>query len=308
MKYHGLGKGLGALISNRNINTATPSGKLEGAIFYIEISKIYPNPDQPRREFDDDQLNELADSIRDYGILQPLVVSKIEQITQSGIDVKYQLIAGERRLRASKLAGLLEVPIIIRKVAPKENLEIAIIENVQRADLNAIERGAAYQRLMDEYGLSQQEVASRVGKSRESIANVIRLLNLPEEIKSSLCVGKINEGHARAILAIKDAKDQMDLFYKIINMGLNVREVENIARMTRNSPRAVFILDADTKSLVSQLEESLGTKVKITPTAKGGKIMIEYYNQDDLENIVVKICGPGSAVFEQDQFSGENLS
>lgn len=299
MKYHGLGKGLGALISNRNMDTAVQSSKPEGAIFSIEINKIYPNPDQPRREFNDVQLKELADSIRDYGILQPLVVSKIEQITPSGIDVKYQLIAGERRLRASKLAGLLEVPVIIRKVAPKENLELAIIENVQRADLNAIERAAAYQRLVEEYGLSQQEVAGRVGKSREAVANVMRLLNLPEEIKASLCAGKINEGHARAILAVKEPKDQMDLFYKILNMGLNVREVENIARIAsgKNSPRAVFVLSADTKNLISQLEESLGTKVKITPTAKGGRILIEYYNQDDLENIVVKICGPNKTMF-----------
>lgn len=304
MKYHGLGKGLSALITNKNISNHSQPAVLSAsssreAIFYIETSKIYPNPDQPRREFDNDQLKELADSIRDYGILQPLVVSKIEQITPSGIDVRYQLIAGERRLRASKLAGLLEVPVIVRKVAPKENLELAIIENVQRADLNAIERAAAYQKLIDEYGLSQQEVAGRVGKSREAVANVMRLLNLPEEIKSSLCSGKINEGHARAILAIKDTKDQMDLFYKIVNMGLNVREVENLARMSSlaRSPRSIFVLDINTKNLVSQLEESLGTKVKITPTAKGGKIMIEYYNQDDLENIVVKVCGPNRGMF-----------
>lgn len=297
MKYHGLGKGLGALISNKNANVAPQSGKSGDAIFYIETNKIHPNPDQPRREFDESELGELADSIRDYGIIQPLVVSKVEQITSSGIDVRYQLIAGERRLRASKLAGLLEVPVIVKKVSPKENLELAIIENVQRADLNAIERAAAYQKLMDEYGLSQQDVASRVGKSREAVANVMRLLNLPDEIKSSLCLGKINEGHARAILAVKDAKDQMDLFYKIVNMGLNVREVENIARAVKNSPRANFVLSADTKNLVSQIEESLGTKVKITPTAKGGKLLIEYYNQDDLENIVVKICGPNRGMF-----------
>lgn len=302
MKYHGLGKGLGALISNRNNGQSHDvqyfgGHKLSDAIFYIEIDKIHPNPDQPRREFDDTQLRELADSIRDHGILQPLVVSKIERVSANGLEVSYQLIAGERRLRASRLAELLQVPVIIRKATPKENLELAIIENVQRADLNAIERGAAYQKLMDEYGLSQQDVAGRVGKSREAVANVIRLLNLPEEIKSSLCSGKINEGHARAILAIKDTKDQMDLFYKIVNMGLNVREVENMARTTKNSPRAVFVLDADTKNLVSQIEESLSTKVKITPTAKGGKIMIEYYNQDDLENIVVKICGPNRGMF-----------
>jgi ParB family chromosome partitioning protein len=199
IKYHGLGKGLGALINKKTDSMASidPASSVSGiknseAIFYIEIDKVHPNPDQPRREFDEAELYNLSISIREHGILQPLVVSRVENITASGIDVKYQLIAGERRLRASKLAGLFQVPVIVKKVTPKENLELAIIENVQRSDLNAVEKAVAYQRLIDEYGLSQADVAGRVGKSRESVANVLRLLNLPQEIREAISVGKIN--------------------------------------------------------------------------------------------------------------------
>lgn len=299
MKYHGLGKGLGALIAkkpeiiNANSGEASVSSvaiKNSDAIFYIEIEKIHPNPDQPRREFDEKELQDLAGSIREHGILQPLVVSKVENATPSGMAVSYQLIAGERRLRASKLAGLFQVPVIVKKVTPKENLEWAIIENVQRSDLNAIEKAIAYQKLMDEYGLSQADVAGRVGKSRESVANVIRLLTLPQEIKDAVSVGKINEGHARAILMIRDPKAQMDLFYKIVNMGLNVREVETIAR-SASPVKARFVeIDPNAKYLISQLEDAIGAKISLKPKSKGGKLIIEYYETTDLENIVNKIC------------------
>lgn len=298
MKYHGLGKGLSALIvkkTDANINSTESISAFSGiknseAIFYIEIDKIHPNPDQPRREFDEKELQDLAGSIREHGILQPLVVSKIESATPSGMLVSYQLIAGERRLRASKLAGLLHVPVVIKKATPRENLEWAIIENVQRSDLNAIERAVAYQRLIDEYGLSQVDVAGRVGKSRESIANVLRLLNLPQEIKDAISAGKINEGHARAILMAKDPKSQMDLFYKILNMGLNVREVESLAKGVDQMRVRFASIDPNARYLISRLEDMVGAKVSLKPKTKGGRIIIEYYKSEDLENIVNKIC------------------
>lgn len=260
------------------------------AIFYIEISKINPNPQQPRKEFEESQLRDLSDSIREHGILQPLVVSKLEKISPNGIEVSYQLVAGERRLRAAKLAGLFQVPTIIRKTTPKENLELAIIENVQRSDLNAMERAMAYQKLIEEYNLTQQEVASRVGKSREAVANLLRLLNLPQEIKDAISSGKINEGHARAILMVKDSQNQMDLFYKILNMGLNVREVENIARTVLSGVKKITEIDPNVKFMASQIEDAVGAKVSVQPRAKGGRIIIEYYHPSDLENIVSKIC------------------
>ncbi len=296
MKYHGLGKGLGALISkkidyNNTESALNNAGVKNGdAIYYIEIDKIHPNPEQPRCDFNEEELKDLAESIRSYGILQPLVVSKVEKITSAGIEVAYQLIAGERRLRASKLAGLFQVPVIIRKATPRENLELAIIENVQRSDLNAIERAVAYQKLMEEYNLSQQEMASRVGKSRESVANLIRLLNLPQEIKDAVSGGKINEGHARAILMVRDFKAQMDLFYKILNMGLNVREVESMAKTASGKSKKFIEIDSNMRFLISKLEDVMGMKVSVQPKTKGGKIIIEYYELNDLENIIAKIC------------------
>ncbi|KKQ58786.1 MAG: chromosome segregation DNA-binding protein [Parcubacteria group bacterium GW2011_GWD1_38_16] len=295
MKYHGLGRGLGALISKKDNSTNEvfrdnfSDAKNGDAVFYIEIEKINPNPEQPRKEFNEDQLRNLSDSIREYGILQPLVVSKLEKISSSGIEVSYQLIAGERRLRAAKLSGLFQVPVIIRKTTPKENLELAIIENVQRSDLNAIERAVAYQKLIEEYNLTQQEVAARVGKSREAVANLLRLLNLSQEIKDAISSGKINEGHARAILMVKDQRGQMDLFYRILNMGLNVREVENIARTALARVKKIIEIDPNMKFMVSQIEDAVGAKVSVQPRAKGGRIIIEYYQSSDLENIVNKI-------------------
>lgn len=299
MKYHGLGKGLGALITKKENQSGgepqLPAGITvpvrSDAVFYIEVDKINPNPDQPRKEFDEAHIKDLANSIREHGILQPLVVTKEEKVSPTGIDVSYQLIAGERRLRAAKLAGVPQVPVIVKKVTPQENLELAIIENVQRSDLNALERAIAYQKLMDEYGLGQQDVAVRVGKSRESIANLMRLLNLPQEIQDAIASGKINEGHARAILMVKDEKSQMDLFYKILNMGLNVREVENIARTASARVKPAIDLDPNIKYMATQLEDVIGAKVSLQPKKKGGKIVIQYFDSDDLGNIIGKICG-----------------
>lgn len=297
MKYHGLGRGLGALISKK-INTdenKADSGSLKsgGAVFYIEIKKIHPNPQQPRKEFGEKELKELSNSIYEHGVLQPLLVSKIEQTTPSGIEVSYQLIAGERRLKAAQMAGFVEVPVIIKKANSRQNLEIAIVENVQREDLNPMERAMAYKKLLDEFNLTIQTVAEKVGKSREAVANLLRLLNLPREIQDAISSGQITEGHARAILMVKDQKEQMDLFHKILNLGLKVREVENIARRVGDGASARKIQEAlspQARFLVSRLEDALKTKVNFLPRAKGGKVVIECYSHDDLENIVSKIC------------------
>lgn len=298
MKYHGLGRGLGALISKKIITEESKmSGgnlKSSGAVFYIETGNIHPNPEQPRRDFDEKELNELAQSIREYGVLQPLLVSKVEDMTLMGIGVSYQLIAGERRLRAAQKAGLSEVPVIIKKTTPRQDLEIAIVENVQRADLNPLERAVAYKRLMEDHGLIAQQMADKIGKSRESVANLLRLLNLPQEIQDAISSGHITEGHARAILMVKDPKEQIDLFRKILNMGLKVREVENMARLISAGAAARKIkeeLSPQARFLVSRLEDILKTKVNFLPRAKGGRVVIECYSHGDFENVVSKICG-----------------
>lgn len=298
MKYHGLGKGLGALISKKTnvVESKIETGDLKssGAVFYIETEKIHPNPQQPRREFNEKELSDLAQSIREYGVLQPLLVSKVEDMTSFGIGVSYQLIAGERRLRAAQKAGLAEVPVIIRKTTPRQDLEIAIVENVQREDLNPMERAVAYKKLIEDYSLTAQAMADKIGKSRESVANLLRLLNLPPEIQDAISAGHITEGHARAILMVKDPKEQIDLFRKILNMGLKVREVENMARLVSAGSAARKLkeeLSPQARFLVSRLEDTLKTKVNFMPRAKGGRVVIECYSHDDFENVVSKICG-----------------
>jgi ParB family chromosome partitioning protein len=201
-------------------------------VFYIELSKIHPNPFQPRRSFDEEALKSLSDSIREYGILQPIVVTRLEKETPNGRVVEYELIAGERRFRAAESIGLAEIPAIIRREqSDKVKLELAMIENVQRENLNPIECAIAYKRLIDEFELTQKEVAKRIGKSREVVANTVRLLNLPELYQSSLVEGRITEGHARPLLMLSDYPDeQKQLFHNIIDKTLSVRAAERIAR------------------------------------------------------------------------------
>ncbi|MEK7147232.1 MAG: ParB/RepB/Spo0J family partition protein [Patescibacteria group bacterium] len=267
-------------------------------IFHIEVEKIKPNPFQPRRDFNQESLKELSESIREFGILQPLVVSKIEKETPTGADVEYQLIAGERRLMAAKLIGWERVPVIVRQVdEKKERLELAIIENVQRSDLNPLETARAYARLQEEFRLTQREVAQRIGKSRETVANTLRLLDLPAFIQEALSQNKISESHARALLAVADAAQQTNLFNELVKSNLSVRELRRkIADAAGVQPAGdvdseIDRIKADPESelLSVRLEEALGTRVKVRKIGERGKIMIKFYSREELENILSKI-------------------
>ena len=265
----------------------------------IETEHITPNPHQPRRDFDEESLRELASSIREFGILQPLVVSKIEKEIETGTVVEYQLIAGERRWRAAKILGLERVPAIIKSVnLERERLEMAVIENVQRADLNPIEAARAYARLQDEFGLTQREVAARLGKSREVIANTVRLLNLPSQIQEALTKGHINESQGRLLLAVVDLAQQQTLFDDLLKNNLSVRELKSrIQRLNDSSKEksteeesgAATAIDPETQALQRQLEEFLGTKVKLEKSGPTGRLTIIFYSPEELRGIVQKL-------------------
>lgn len=268
------------------------------AVFHIEADKIKPNPHQPRKTFDEESLKELADSIRELGIIQPLVVSKTEKETETGADVEYQLIAGERRLMAAKMLGLERVPVVIRRFSQKsEQLEMAIVENLQRLDLNPIEVARAYAKLQDEFNLTQREVAVRVGKSREVVANTLRLLHLPTEIQEAVAADKINESQARLLLSVDDPIEQQSLFSEIVSKNLSVREIRSrLGRQkAKEAPAEEIELAADPETLHLQekLAGVLGTKVKISkgypPAGGGGKIVISFFSPEELYGIVHKI-------------------
>ncbi len=290
----------GARLSSKKLSA-------EDSIFYIETEKIKPNPHQPRRDFNEESLKELASSIREHGIIQPIVVSKIENETDFGTTVEYQLIAGERRLRAAKLAGLERVPTIIKNIIKDaEHLELAIIENLQRADLNSIETARAYAKLQDVFGLTQREVAQRLGKSRETIANTLRLLNLPTEIQEAVARNKINESQARLLLIISDPLQQQNLFNEIISSNLSVRELRNRIKKPAQSsilnPQSLIQIDPEIHHLQEQLAELLSAKVKIEPfgntQGKGGKIIIDFYSPEEIEGIIKKLL-PGNSLEQQ---------
>jgi ParB family chromosome partitioning protein len=271
-------------------------------VFHIEVEKIYPNPNQPRREFNDDAIREMANSVREFGFLQPLVVSRVEKETQGGIDVEYQLIAGERRLRAAKLLGLRVVPVIIRNVGlEREKLELAVIENLQREDLNPVEMARAFQRLQEEFRMTQREIAAKLGKSRETVANTVRLLDLPEYIQDALQKGALSESHARLLLAVGDPAAQKQLFDDIAEHGLTVRDAkERVARAGaggsgvhhRGRPSLVEMeanLPPEVRAAQDELSASLGAPVQIQKGANAGKITISFYSQEELENILRKL-------------------
>ena len=249
----------------------------------IEISRIVPNPHQPRFHFDEIKLQELSDSIKEHGIIQPIVVSR-------NADGGFEIIAGERRFQAAKLAGLLKVPVIIREVTEQQKLELAIIENIQRHDLNPIEEAKSYQKLIDEFDLSQDEAAKKLGKSRSTVANKLRILSLPVEIQKALMEEKITEGHAKAILAISEPEKQKALFELILKSGLTVRQTENKTKevSVRTHNRNVNI-DPETKAVEDDLSQTLNTKVKLQKSGAGGKIVIEFYSEEELGNILEKI-------------------
>lgn len=271
-----------------------------GSVFSIEVSKIEPNPEQPRRGFDMDELLALASSIKEHGVLQPLLVTKKEFDTPSGIGVKYELIAGERRWRAAKLAGLREVPVMIRtaETPDKTKLELALIENVQREDLNPMERAEAFARLVDEFGMMQKEVAERVGKSREVVANALRLLRLPQEVQDALGTNLINEGHARVLLALEsDPFQQKRVFEEITSSGLSVRDAGLAARAasavlaSRPRRRGGFTgLDPDSREIKKRLEEVFGTKISFTKRGDKGRIVVEFYSDEELRGILDRIA------------------
>lgn len=261
------------------------------SIYFIEVDKIVPNPYQPRREFDEARLKDLADSIRQYGVLQPLVVSRLESPNDhGGFSVTYELIAGERRLRASRLAGLSQVPAVIRKEQdPMMKLELAIIENLQREDLNPIDRARSFMRLATEFNLSHAEIGRKVGKSREYVSNSLRMLQMPQEIIDGLSAGKINEGHTRPLLMLNDRpEEQAVLFKEIVYKKMTVREAERIARgIAKEKVRKHELLpDPEIEEMQNRLQESLGTRVHIDRKDVGGKITIDFFSRQDLEDLL----------------------
>jgi ParB family chromosome partitioning protein len=256
------------------------------SVFQIEVDKIKPNPYQPRHEFNDEGLGELAQSIREFGIIQPLVVSKVIKETETGTDVEYQLIAGERRLRAAKIAGLERVPAIVKKVdGNKAKLEMALIENLQRHNLNPIEAAKAYSRLQDEFGLTQKEIAVRVGKSREVIANAMRLLNLPSYIQEALIQNKLNESQARTFLGIESMEEQRRVFENILAKGLSVRAMKSEAQKTEPA-------DPELAYWQKRLEEGLGMPIKIQKHGGKGRVAIEFYSDEEWHGVLEKLLGP----------------
>lgn len=269
------------------------------SVFWIEMEKVEPNPFQPRREFNEVALQDLSASIREHGVLQPILVTKRELETPLGIQVRYELIAGERRLRAAKLAGLTQIPAVIRRGVPDDRikLELALIENVQREDLNPMERARAFKRLVDEFHLVQREIAGRIGRSRELVANTLRLLALPQDIQDAIHTGKITEGHARAVLMVGDDLARQHQVYEAILIDrLNVREAENKARQVagktltpRKRPSALEIQDPTLRDWQNRLEERLGTKVQVQKLGRRGKIVVEFYSEEELHGILSKL-------------------
>lgn len=281
-KRKGLGKGLSALIED-NFEDKILEQNSNGVI-YIKTSDIEPNRSQPRKDFNEDALNELAESIKQYGIIQPLIVTKKGKY--------YEIIAGERRWRASKLAGLKEVPVIIKDFTEEETLAISLIENIQRENLNPIEEALAYQRLLTEFKLKQDDIAEKVSKSRSAIANTMRLLNLDERIQQMIIDEMISSGHGRALLAIENKKTQYELAYRIFDEKLSVRETEklikNLSKVpTEKQERIHANFEAIIKQIENKIQEILGTKVIIKKKGKHkGSIEIEYYSNDELDRII----------------------
>ena len=278
MARRGLGKGLDALIP-----TEEPAAETNGA-HLIPIQQIIPNPSQPRGEMDDTKLEELANSIREHGVLQPLILTK-----EPGVD-SYILIAGERRLRASKLAGLESVPAIVRQANDQERLELALIENIQRENLTALESAEAYQQLNDEFGLSHDQIALRVGKSRTAVTNTIRLLKLPEAARKAISMGKISEGHGRALLSLNSEKAQLAALQTIVSHELNVRQTETLIRkllgQKPSSPVSKPPKPPAVKEIENNLRSILGTKVTLNHGKKGGTLVIHYYSDEELDSLI----------------------
>jgi len=268
-----LGKGLEALIPEKGEE-----------ILYLDIDRVFPGEQQPRKTFKDGSLKELAASIKEKGILQPVIVSRVG-------DGSFRLVTGERRWRAASLAGLKKIPALIKNVASKDSLEIALIENIQREDLNPIEAAEAFSRLIIEFNLTQEELSDRVGKERATIANYLRLLKLPEEVKGFIYNGSLSMGHAKAILALDGKAHQIDAARRMIKKSLSVREAELLVKKIAVPPKSRMSRDPQISSLEEKLIRGLGTKVRIINRGKKGKIEIEYYSFEELERLLDILLG-----------------
>jgi ParB family chromosome partitioning protein len=285
----GLGRGLSALMADIEPETTTDEPVARRPVRTLPVDQLFPNPDQPRRSFDQDALDDLKNSIRSKGVIQPLIVRE-----RAGFENQYEIVAGERRWRAAQAAGVHEVPVVIREFSDEDVLEIAIIENIQRADLNPIEEAAGYEQLMNRFGHTQEKLASALGKSRSHIANLLRLLNLPDVVKTAVTDGKLSAGHARALVT---APDPVLLAGQIVRNGLSVRETERLVREALNPDAAAKVKsaakgssksvakDADTKALEGDLSASLGMKVSINHSAgkESGTVTISYDTLEDLD-------------------------
>ena len=301
-KTRGLGKGLDALFGDAEVtlqsrtekNSKSENGKTEDpqegikkteragrGIDYIDINDIKPNSNQPRKTFDEDKLNELAASIEEHGLIQPLVLRKAEK--------GYEIVAGERRWRAARKIGIREIPCIVRELTDEENMLLAIIENMQREDLNPIEEAEGIRQMIETYGLTQEEVSKSVGKSRPYIANSLRLLRLPETVRKYVEDGSLSTGHAKAIAAVSDEKKQIELAEAAIRDGLSVRQLEKLAQQDKSGVKTrsrVKQKTADVKRVEEDLKNALGTKVTLNQKGKKGKIEIEFYSKDELERLI----------------------
>ncbi len=291
-KKPGLGKGLSALLNNSETDITTSVDSNNSGIQMIEIKDLEANPFQPRTEFENQALEELSESIRIHGIIQPITVRKM------GYD-KYQLISGERRTRAAILAGLTQLPAYIRLANDQDMLEMAIIENIQRENLNAMEISLSYKRLLEECNLNQEDLGERVGKDRSTVSNFLRLLKLPEEIQIGIRESKISMGHAKAILSIDDSIDQIALFQRILSNGLSVRATEDVVKSAKQETKesknsnknvpSIFEMDDALKLKIEKLSNNLGTSLKLKPKGNKGEIVIPFHNYENLEQILSRL-------------------
>lgn len=285
-KRPALGRGLSALIPAASSPPAAPPRDAAARPSEIDIDLLTPNPSQPRQQMDETRLDELAQSIRSHGVIQPILVRRVGDRTE--------IIAGERRWRAAQRAGLLKVPVVYRDVADERLLEVALIENIQREDLNAIEEAQAYRRLAEEFHLSQEAIAAAVGKDRATVANYMRLLKLPAEIRNDLASGTLSMGHARALVALADDAAQRRVAREVVSRGLSVREAEALARREQNPPIPPLPkrVDPNTRAAETQLRVALGTRVRIVRKGSGGRIEIDFNNEDELQRLYETLTRP----------------
>jgi ParB family chromosome partitioning protein len=282
-KKKALGRGLDALIPQGNLDVTSRADLSAKSYFECEVDLIQPNPFQPRTRFDTEELTHLSESIKKQGILQPLLVRRLNR--------GYELVAGERRLRAAKLAGLHQVPVVVKDVSDGEMIEMSIVENIQRENLNPIEEADAYQRLITEFGLTQERAAERVGKSRSAVANFLRLRQLPDTIKTSISEGRVSMGHARALLGLTQSAQQNAVWREILKKELSVRQTEALVKRLRNTatpatPKPLTSEERHLAGITEDLSRRFGTKVQIKRRGKKGKLEIEFYNDEDLDRVL----------------------